>query len=207
MRKRGLFVAGVGIAIFGISFLIADSIILSDFSGPTGFDINAIFEGMFDEITNEITITPGATERVSYAVKSDDAPLLWAIQIIDYKQGDALEIELFDTYGNTYGEFIQTDEIKFEILESTGEDVLYAEITNSGSNYITMAMMFSEDPENSKMYTDPNSPLNRFIIPLLITGTLFIIGLIILIIGMGILIIDMRRQRSINRFDDWSSGR
>ncbi len=207
MRKRGLFIMCIGAIIFGISFIIADSILMSDFSGPAGFDADSIFESIFDEITDEIIIAPGSTETISYIVESDNSPILLAIHIVDYIQEDVLSIKLSDTYGNVYGEFVQSEEMRFEIIESAREGVLDIAVTNSGNKYVAIFAMFSEDPENSAMYTDPNSPLNTLIIPLAITGILIIMGFLVLVVGVIIFIVDMRQQRRVDGFDDWSSGR
>ena len=197
----------IGAIIFGISFFIADSIIVSDFSGPVGFDMDSVFESMFDEITGDIILAPGSTETISYMVKSDGSPLLLAVMISDYAQEDILSIKVSDTYGNIYGEFVQSEEMRFEIVEPAREGTLDVLVTNSGDNYVAIIVMFSEDPENSTMYTDPNSPLNSLIIPLAITGILLFVGFLVLVVGVVMFIVDMRRQRRVDRFDDWSSGR
>ena len=53
-------------------------------TGPNDLSISNMFEGMFDEITNEIEIMPDDSAYVSYDLSSSNAPLLWGIQIIDY---------------------------------------------------------------------------------------------------------------------------
>lgn len=207
IRKRGLFVAGVGAAIFGISILVADSLVLSDFAGPAGFSADAVFEGMFDEIKSGITITPGTTEHISYDVKSEGAPLMWAIHIVGYTQDDRLSITSANMYGDIYGQFVQAEEMKFEIVESAQAGPLDVAITNSGNEYVEVSVMFAEDPEKSEMFTDPDSILNKLIIPLAVTGILVVTGLIVVVTGMIIFLVDMKRRQSTNRFGDWSSGR
>ena len=45
-------------------------------------------------------------------------------------------------------------------------------------------MMFSEDPENSDALSDPDSPLMNMMMPLLVSGFLLILGILISIIGV-----------------------
>jgi len=47
-----------------------------------------IFEGIFDEISNEIQIMPNGSAYVSYCAHLSNILLLWEIQIIDYQSGD-----------------------------------------------------------------------------------------------------------------------
>ena len=54
--------------------------------------------------------------------------------------------------------------------------------------------MFSEDPENSDALSNPDSPLMSMILPLLISGFLLILGIIISIIGTIIILIDLKNN-------------
>jgi len=47
-----------------------------------------IFEGTFDEISNEIQIMSNNSAYISYGVYFSNVLLLWEIQIIDYPSGD-----------------------------------------------------------------------------------------------------------------------
>jgi len=47
-----------------------------------------IFEGIFDEISNEIQIMPNNSAYVSYGAYFSNVLLLWGVQIIDYSPGD-----------------------------------------------------------------------------------------------------------------------
>lgn len=207
MKKRGLYTACAGTVLFGVSLLAANSVAESTFVGPAGFDVPSIFEGMFDRITGEMTIIPGATERVSFAVESDGVPVIWAVHMTDYEPGDSLSIAAYGPSGDTYGRSALVDEIAFEAIEQARAGSVEIEVTNTGSEPVTVTVMFSEDPENSDMFADPDSPLNKLIFPLVIAGAALIAGLIIMVAGIVIFLVDMRRQQSINKFDDWSSGR
>jgi hypothetical protein len=54
--------------------------------------------------------------------------------------------------------------------------------------------MFSEDPENSDALSNPNSPLMNMVLPLLISGFLLILGIIITIIGTIIILVDLKND-------------
>jgi len=54
--------------------------------------------------------------------------------------------------------------------------------------------MFSEDPENSDALSNPNSPLMNMVLPLLISGFLLILGIIISIIGTIIILVDLKNN-------------
>jgi len=60
-----------------------------------------------------------------------------------------------------------------------------------------MIILFSEDPENSDTFSNSMSPVNDMILPLVISGFLFIIGIMILIIGIILSIFDLK-----NNFDN-----
>jgi hypothetical protein len=77
------------------------------------------FDGMFDEITNEITIESGELTYVSYDTGASDIPLLWGIHITDYVSRDVLSINISNIFGNDYGEFEITEPILFEALNIT----------------------------------------------------------------------------------------
>ncbi len=207
MKKRGLYTACAGTVLFGVALLAANSVAESSFMGPAGFDVPSIFDGMFSTITDEMTIIPGATERVSFAVESDGVPVIWAVHVTDYEPGDSLSIAAYGPSGETYGRSSQVDEIAFEAVEQASAGPMDVEITNTGPEPVTVTVMFSEDPENSDMFMDPDSPLNKLIFPLVIAGASLIAGLIVMVAGIVIFLVDMRRQQRINKFDDWSSGR
>jgi hypothetical protein len=59
--------------------------------------------------------------------------------------------------------------------------------------------MFSENPENSDIFTDSNSPVNNMIFPLIVSGMLLIFGIIILIIGVIILLVDLKNYQTTKR--------
>ena len=170
MKKRGLVITITGLVLIGISLSIAVSAVPSNITGPNDLSMAGMFEGMFDEITNEIQIMPDDSAYVSYDVSSSDAPLLWGIQIIDYTSGDMLSIKISNIFGDDYGEFKMSEPILFEALEITQSDSLNFEIENIGSRPVNVIVMFSEDPENSDAFSNPNSPVMNTLMPLFTNG-------------------------------------
>jgi len=194
MNKRGLIITIVGLVLIGISLSIAMSIVPSNVSGPNDLSMATMFEGMFDEITNEIQIMPGELAYVSYGTSSYDAPLLWGIQIIDYKSADALSIKISNIFGDDYGEFVMSEPILFESLEIVQSDTLNFEIENIGSRPVNIVVMFSEDPENSDALSNPDSPIMNMVMPLAISGVLLLLGIIITIIGVVVILVDLKNN-------------
>ena len=192
MKKRGLIISLAGITLIGISLLIAMSVIPSTFSDSTTFSMPSMFEGMFNEISNEIQIMPGDSAYVSYSTFSSDIPLLWGIQIIDFQFGDKLSIHISNIFGDSYGELIQDEFILFEVLQIEQSDTLNFEIKNLGSQNIIVIAMFSEDPENSDALSSSNSTVMNMMAPLVISGIMIILGILISIIGGIILLIDWK---------------
>ena len=199
MNKRGMIIFASGLVLVGVSLSIAVSIIPSDVTGPNDLSMSVLFEGMFDEISNETLIMPGDSTFVSRGTFSSNVPLLWGIQIIDYQRGDTLSIKISNIFGDNYGEFIQTEPILFESLDILEPDTLNFEIQNTGTREILVVTMFSEDPENSDIFTDSNSPVNNMIFPLIVSGMLLIIGIIIFIIGVIILLVDLKNYQTTKR--------
>ena len=194
MNKRGLIITIVGLVLIGISLSIAMSIVPSNVSGPNDLSMATLFEGVFDEITDEIQIMPGELAYVSYGTSSYDAPLLWGIQIIDYKSADALSIKISNIFGDDYGEFVMSEPILFESLEIVQSDTLNFEIENIGSRPVNIVVMFSEDPENSDALSNPDSPIMNMVMPLAISGVLLLLGIIITIIGVVVILVDLKNN-------------
>ncbi|MBT8242584.1 MAG: hypothetical protein HKP34_02580 [Nitrosopumilus sp.] len=194
MKKRGLYILVFGVISVTLSLTIATTSIPTNVTGPENFSMATMFEGMFDEITNEIQISPGELAYVSYDVSSNSAPLLWGIQISDYVSGDKLSINISNIFGDSYGQFVMSDPILFEALELSQSDNLNFEIKNTGSRTVSIVVMFSEDPENSDALANPDSPLMNMVVPLLVSGFLLVIGIIISIIGVIVILVDLKNN-------------
>ena len=194
MNKRGLIITIVGLVLVGVSLTVAASAIPSNVTGPNDLSMVTMFDGMFDEVTDELQIVPGESAYVSYGTSSYSSPLLWGIQLTEYETGDKLSIKISNVFGDSYGEYVQSEPILFEMLEIVESDTLNFEIKNIGQNTVHVIVMFSEDPENSDALSNPNSPLMNMVLPLLISGFLLILGIIISIIGTIIILVDLKNN-------------
>ncbi|MFQ5497277.1 MAG: hypothetical protein ACE5DU_05260 [Nitrosopumilus sp.] len=199
MYKRGPIIAISGLVLVLVSLSIAMSVVPSDLGGSDNMVISSLFEEMFDKITNEILIKSGDTQFVPYSTISSDVSLLWGIQIIDYVSGDKLLIKISNIFGDNYGEFTQNEPIFFQMLEMTQSDTLNLEIHNLGTRDVSIIAVFSEDPENSDTFSNPNSTVMNIILPLAISGILLIIGFIILIIGVIVILMDLKNNQNNKR--------
>ena len=194
IKKRGLIIVIVGLVLVGVSLTVASSAIPSNVTGPGDLSMVAMFDGMFDEVTDELQIMPGESAYVSYSTTSYGSPLLWGIQIIEYNSGDMLSVTISNIFEDSYSEYVQSEPILFEMINVVESDTLNFEIKNIGKNTIHVIVMFSEDPENSDALSNPDSPLMNMILPLLISGFLLVLGIIISIIGTIIILIDLKNN-------------
>jgi uncharacterized membrane protein len=194
MKKYGPIIALVGFGLILISLLIAISSVPSNISEDETFLVSSLFEGMFDDVSETFQIMPGDVIYTSYTTSLSDVPLLWGIQIIDYQYGDMLYIQISNIFGDSYGEFIQNDSVLFTTTIIDQSDTLNFQIENTGTRIIDTVVMFSEDPKNSDAFSNPNSPMMDMLLPLIISGFLTILGIIILIIGIIVTILDLKNK-------------
>ena len=194
MKKYGPIIALVGFSLILISLLIAISSVPSDISKDETFLVSALFEGLFDDVSETFQIVPGDIIYTSYTTSLSDVPLLWGIQIIDYQYGDTLYIQISNIFGDSYGEFIQNDSVLFTTTLIDQSDTLNFQIENTGTRIIDTVVMFSEDPENSDAFSNPDSPIVDMLLPLIISGFLIILGIIITIIGIIIIIFNLKNK-------------
>ena len=194
MKKYGPIIAFVGFSLILISLLIAISSVPSDISEDETFLVSSLFEGMFDDVSETFQIMPGDIIYTSYTTSLSDVPLLWGIQIIDYQYGDMLYIQISNIFGDSYGEFIQNDSVLFTTTLIDQSDTLNFQIENTGTRIIDAVVMFSEDPENSDAFSNPNSPMMDMLLALIVSGFLIILGILILLIGIIITILDLKNK-------------
>jgi len=115
-------------------------------------------------------------------------------KFIDYESGDVLSINISNIFGDDYGELVISEPILFEVLEIVQSDSLTFEIKNIGSRTANVVVMFSEDPENSDALSNPNSPVMDMVMSLLISGFLLILGIIFSIIGVLVILVDLKNN-------------
>ena len=73
-------------------------------------------------------------------------------------------------------------------------------VANTGKSALTAEMMFTENPEKSRALTDPNSPFNKNIVPLATAGFMLIFGIIAIIAGTVISIMDWKKSKNQSRY-------
>ncbi|QLH08506.1 hypothetical protein [Candidatus Nitrosotenuis sp. DW1] len=198
MKKRGVIVSLAGIAMLVISFSIAISILES--SGMTGdeFLLPDVLKDAFDKVSEKTQIQPGDTAYFSFDASGDARTLLWGFQVMDPQMDENLVISISNIYGDDFGKFTASQPVFFETLEITRSDVYNFNVENKGDNPVTLVMMFTENPDDSESVINPNSPLGKSLLPLAASGTFFIVGILTTIVGIIIIIIDYRKNRSSN---------
>lgn len=199
MKKRGPIIGICGVSLIIISISIMISVLPNDITDSGDFFIPSMFEGMFDQISDNIQILPGESGYFSYSAKLSNIPLLWGVQIVNYQDGDKLTVSISNIYGDDYGVFSQDGPIIFEMLEIHQSDTLNFEIQNHGSRMIDVVVMLSEDPDNSDALSNPNSPFMNKIMPLAISGILIILGIIILLVGSVLSFVDWKNIQNNKR--------
>lgn len=200
MKKRGPVIGIIGLILVISSLSVMFSVFpASNITNRDDSSIPSMFEGMFNQVSDNIQIPPGESGYFSYSTKSSNVPLLWGVQIIDYHDGDKLSVSISNIYGDDYGVFSQDGPIIFETLEITKSDTLNFEIQNHGSRIINVVVMLSEDPDNSGALSSPNSPFMNKILPLAISGILIILGIITLLIGVIVSLVDWKNIQNNKR--------
>lgn len=200
MKKRGPIVGFIGVVITMTAFLTILSLVPG--VGPTvngELFIPNILEGMFNEVTDEIQIYPGELNTFSYTSSVSEIPLLWGLQITDYQEGDTFTVSVSNIYGDTFGIFEQSGPVLFDMFVVPTSDTISFQIQNTGDRPINVMMMFVEDPDNSEALSNPDSPLMSTLIPLAISGILLIVGIIVIIAGAIITIVDWRKTKDQSR--------
>jgi len=194
MNKRGPLISFAGSFLIMISFVVAVSAVPAEVPNSESLLISSLFEGMFDDVSEPFQIMPGNIVYTSFSTYISDVPVLWGIQIMDYQNGDELSIKISNIFGDSYGEYVQSDSVYFETIFVAQSDTLNFEIENIGSNDLEFVIMFTEDPENSDSFSNPNSSISQMVFPLILSGILLIVGIITIIIGIIVILIDLKNN-------------
>ena len=200
MKKRGPTVGFIGAAITMGAFLAVLSIVPG--VGPTvngELFLPNLLDGMFNEVSDEIQIYPGESNTFSYTSSVSEIPLLWGLQITDYQEGDTFVVTVSNIYGDTFGTFEQSGPVLFDMFVVPNSDTISFQVQNTGDRQINVMMMFVEDPDNSEALSNPNSPLMLTLIPLAISGILLIVGVVVIIAGAIITLLDWRKTKNQSR--------
>ena len=198
MKKRGVIISLVGIALLVISFSIAISILQSSGMSGDEFSLSDVLKDAFDQVSDKTQIQPGETLFFSFDASEDTKTLLWGLQILDSEIGDGVLISISNIYGDDFGTFTSNQPVFFETLEITKADIYNFNIKNKGTQPVTIVMMFTKNPDDSNLAIDPSSPLGKSILPLAVSGTFFIVGIVTTISGIILIIVDYRKNRSSN---------
>ena len=200
MKKRGPIVAIAGVIMIGIAMVLAYSVVQN--AGPSlgneGFFPSP--ESMFDEVSEKETIDPGTSYTFSHTTTSSQVPLMWGLYITDYKQDDNVQITVSNIFGDNFGSYEEGDPIFIKSFVIPKVDTYNFEIENKGNDSVTVKIMYSENPEKSKALTDHNSPFYKNIIPLAVSGFLLIIGIVVIIAGAVLSVIDWKKGKNQTRY-------
>lgn len=200
MKKRGFIIGLSGMILIIISISIMISVFSSsNITGSGDFYTPSLLQGMFDKISGNIQISPGESGYFSYSTISSNISILWGVQIIDYSNGDKLSTSISNIYGDNYGVFSQDGPIIFEMLDITKSDTLNFEIKNIGPKIINVIVMLSENHDHSNTISNPQSPFMNKIFPLAISGILLILGIIKLLIGIILSLVDWKHTQNNKR--------
>ena len=194
MNNRGTMIAFVGFGMVLVSLVIAISATPSNIPESDTLLISSLFDGLFDDVSESFQTVPGNVIYASYSTYISDVPLLWGIQIIDYQNGDKLLINISNIFGDSYGKFVQSDSVIFERIFVEHSDTLNFEIENIGSQDVDFVIMFTEDPENFDIFLNSDSSAMQMVVPLMVSGFMLILGIIIIIIGIIITIFDLKNK-------------
>jgi len=201
MNKRGLIVIGIGVLLISVSFGIAFTIFPdSDPTVNSELFVPNLLEGMFDQVSDQSVIFPGGSDVFSYSGQSSDVPLMWGVQIMDFEEGDAIRVGVYDVYGDDVGSAQADEPVIFDMFVMENSGSYNFEIENTGSRPITVLMMFVEDPENSDLLSNPDSPLVSIVMPLAISGIVLLAGVVVMIVGVILCAMDWKKEKNRPRY-------
>jgi hypothetical protein len=129
-------------------------------------------------------------------VNNAKVPLMWGIHIVNYKPNVNVGITISNIFGDKFGSFVEGDPIFIKSFDVIKADTYNFNIENEGKEPITVVMLFTENPEKSKALTDPNSPFVKNIVPLAEAGFLLIVGIIVVIAGIILSVMDWRKGKN-----------
>jgi hypothetical protein len=194
MKKRGPVILISGVVMIILAASIAYSIIPQQ-QGSDG-DFFPSPESLFDNVSDKVTIEAGNVYTFSHTVNSAKVPLMWGVHIVNYKSDENIGISISNIFGDKFGSFVEADPIFIKSFDVPKADTYNFNVENKGKEPITVIMLFTENPEKSKALTDPNSPFVKNIIPLAEAGFLLIVGIILMIAGIILSVMDWRKGKN-----------
>jgi len=199
MKKRGPIVTVIGAVLIASAIVTAYSVIPSAGSSISG-NFFPSPESMFDTVSDKIRIDPGTGYTFSHTTTASQVPVMWGTHITDYKPDDHVSISISNIFGDKFGSFDEVDPIFIKSFVVPKVDTYNFYVENKGKEPVTVVMMFSENPEKSKALTDSNSPFVKNILPLAIAGFLLIIGVVVIISGIILSVVDWRKGKNQSRY-------
>ena len=196
MKKRGPIVAIAGAVMIVMAASIAYSVLPKMPSDSPGGDFFPSPESLFDSVSDKVRIDAGNVYTFSHTANTAQIPLMWGVHIVDYNPDDSVVISISNIFGDKFGSFTDNDPIFIKSFDVPKADTYSFNIENKGKEPITVVMLFTENPEKSKALTDPNSPFIKNILPLAEAGFLLIIGIIVIISGAVLSVIDWRKGKN-----------
>lgn len=200
MKKRGPIVAIAGVVLIAIALAVSYSIVERAGSSLGGNGFFPSPESMFDEASDKEMIEPGTTYTFSHTTSSSQIPLMWGLYITDYKPEDQVAVNVTNMFGDKFGSYVESDPIFIKSFVIPKVDTYSFSVANTGSSSITAEMLFTENPQKSKALTDPNSPFNKNIVPLAAAGFMVIFGIIAIIVGIVLSVMEWRKNRNQSRY-------
>lgn len=200
MKKRGPVVIIAGAVLVSVAFLVSYSIMERAGSSLGGNGFFPSPESLFDEVSEKESIDPGTTYTFSHTTSTSQVPLMWGLYITDYKPEDTVAVNVTDMLGDKLGSYSESDPIFIKSFVIPKVDTYSFSVANTGNSSVTAEMMFTEDPEKSRALTDPNSPFNKNIVPLAAAGFMLIFGIIAIVAGIILAVIDWKKSKNQSRY-------
>lgn len=197
MNRRGPLVAGIGLVMILASFGIVFALIPSgDLVSGDELLLGDLLGDVFDHVSDESVIFPGGSAVFSYSGQGPDAPLLWGVQIADFEDGDEIAVHISNVYGDDLGSVRTGAPVAFDTVLLEGTDPYNFRVQNTGDRTVAVVMVFDEDPTSSGVLGDSGSLLAGAAASLIVSGILFVVGMIVAMIGAVLSLADWRRKKS-----------
>lgn len=207
LKRRGPVVGLVGAAITAGSFLALLSV-TADLDAITVngemASVRSLLDGVFTDVTDEVLVFAGDTaefRHVPYGggippAGDSDQPLLWAVEIADYEEGDAFTVSASDDLGaSAYGPRYSENSVMFDTIAVPDAGELVFSVRNDGGRPFSAVMMFVDDPSSVDVLGDPDSKLVAALVPLAASGLAMLAGMTVMAAGAVVTLVDWRKTR------------
>lgn len=206
LRRRGPIVGLIGAAVTTGSFLALlsvaadlDAITVNGEMMPMG----GLLDDLFTDVTDEVLVFAGETvdfRHAAHAAGDQDSPLLWAVEIVDYEEGDAFSVSVSDGLGShVYGPRPGADSVMIDTIAAPDADTFVFSVRNDGDRPFRAVMMFVDDPAAVDIFGDPDSKLLAALVPLAASGLAMLAGMTAMAAGAVVTLVDWRKTRGRDR--------